>query len=357
MPREKRLVTEGYRRMELKAVSRVMSTLLLIGVHSILLLSIFAITPVGLAHEEPQPSYGDLWWPYVPSPEQVTLDFWMAEEVAYVNVTIQFYIPCFNITDWGTVTESNYDIWVDSEIWLWKGFCIQIVPPPVSHTYELGYLESGTYAFMFRAWNETIKSIEFVIKGFEPVHNINTGLNYTTIQAAIDATETLDGHTIFVEEGTYYENVVVNKTVSLFGENWNTTVVEGVVPHSMWQSVIAVPSDLVTIANFTVTNGYTGIYLRGRRSTVTDCVAHDNTFGLIIDPNIAFGYSTNVLRRNQLFNNTYNLFVLGAWYLNDYVQDIDSSNLVNGKPVHYLVNEENISIDPDTYPNIGYLGM
>ena len=179
--------------------------------------------------------------------------------------------------------------------------------------------------------------------------------DFLNIQDAINAAN--PGDTIFVHSGTYYENVVVNKTVSLIGENWNTTVVEGVVPHSSWQSVIAVPSDLVTIANFTVTNGINGIYLRGRRSTVTDCVAHDNKFGLIIDPNIAFGYSTNVLRRNQLFNNTYNLFVLGAWYLNDYVQDIDSSNLVNGKPVHYLVNEENISIDPDTYPNIGYLGI
>jgi len=179
--------------------------------------------------------------------------------------------------------------------------------------------------------------------------------DFSSIQEAINTASR--GDTIFVHSGTYYENVVVNKTVSLIGENWNTTVVEGVVPHSMWQSVIAVPSDLVAIANFTVTNGINGIYLRGRRSTVTDCVAYENTFGLTIDPNIAFGYSTNVLRRNQLFNNTYNLFVLGAWYFNDYVQDIDSSNLVNGKPVYYLVDEENISITPETYPNIGYLGI
>lgn len=181
--------------------------------------------------------------------------------------------------------------------------------------------------------------------------------DFPTIQEAISSSLVAEGDTIFVHSGTYYENVVVNKTVSLIGENWNTTVVRGVVPDSKWQSVIAIRSDFVTMANFTVTNGLKGIYIRGRRSTVTDCVAYENGFGLVIDPNIASGYSTNVLRRNQLFSNTYNLLVVGHWYFNDYVQDIDSSNLVNGKPVYYLVNEENISITPETYPNIGYLGI
>ena len=47
------------------------------------------------------------------------------------------------------------------------------------------------------------------------VHNLNTGLNYTTIQEAIDANETSDGHTIFVEHGTYLEHIVVNKSLTL----------------------------------------------------------------------------------------------------------------------------------------------
>ncbi len=60
-----------------------------------------------------------------------------------------------------------------------------------------------------------------------PVHNINTGLGYATIQGAIDANETLEGHTLFAEAGTYYENIVVNKPVSLFGENRDTTIIDG----------------------------------------------------------------------------------------------------------------------------------
>lgn len=60
-----------------------------------------------------------------------------------------------------------------------------------------------------------------------PVHNLDTGLNYTSIQAAISAPETINGHTIFVEEGIYYEHLVVNKDVSLIGQNRQTTIIDG----------------------------------------------------------------------------------------------------------------------------------
>lgn len=59
------------------------------------------------------------------------------------------------------------------------------------------------------------------------IHNLDTGLSYTTIQDAIDATETLSGHTIFVEEGTYHENLHMNKSLSLIGEDREKTVVDG----------------------------------------------------------------------------------------------------------------------------------
>jgi PKD repeat protein len=45
----------------------------------------------------------------------------------------------------------------------------------------------------------------------EPVHNIDTDLYYSTIQEAIDAVETLDGHTIIVSEITYESIVNVIK--------------------------------------------------------------------------------------------------------------------------------------------------
>ncbi len=59
----------------------------------------------------------------------------------------------------------------------------------------------------------------------ERVHNLDTGENFPAIQAAIDDPETLSGHTIAVDAGTYYEHVVVDKTLTLNGAGAGTTIV------------------------------------------------------------------------------------------------------------------------------------
>ena len=175
--------------------------------------------------------------------------------------------------------------------------------------------------------------------------------DYPTIQEAINAANL--GDTVYVRNGTYYENVVVNKRVALFGENKNTTVIVGVAYSPVWEPVINVRADDVKIANLTVTNGGHGIQLfSGKRNIVTDCVSYGNGFGLSISES-----SQNFLRRNIIFNNSHNLLVHGSWCIDHFIQDIDPSNLVDGKPVYYLVNEENLSINPVTFPNVGYLAV
>jgi parallel beta-helix repeat protein len=85
-----------------------------------------------------------------------------------------------------------------------------------------------------------------------PVHNINTGIGYATIQEAINANEILNGHTIFVEAGTYYEHVTINKSLTLVGENRSTTIIDGngISPGT----VVTVTADNVTVSNFAIQN-------------------------------------------------------------------------------------------------------
>ena len=82
-----------------------------------------------------------------------------------------------------------------------------------------------------------------------PVHNINSGLNYTTIQEAINAPETLDGHVLRVDDGTYTERVSINKSVSLIGENPETTVIDGGVEGG---AVVMITVDNVTVSGFAI---------------------------------------------------------------------------------------------------------
>ena len=59
-----------------------------------------------------------------------------------------------------------------------------------------------------------------------PVTNIDTEEQFSTIQAAIDDVDTLDGHTILINAGTYTEDVTVDKGVTLIGYGDDQTFVQ-----------------------------------------------------------------------------------------------------------------------------------
>ena len=72
--------------------------------------------------------------------------------------------------------------------------------------------------------------------------------NYTRIQDAIN--DSSDGDTVFVYNGTYYENLTVDKSISLLGEDRNITKIDG----NLKRDTILITSDGVSISGFTVSN-------------------------------------------------------------------------------------------------------
>jgi parallel beta-helix repeat protein len=70
--------------------------------------------------------------------------------------------------------------------------------------------------------------------------------DYSTIQTAINAANV--GDTVFVRNAVYHENVVVNKYLSLIGEDPETTVIDG----GTGDCAVLIVADNVTVASFTL---------------------------------------------------------------------------------------------------------
>ena len=155
----------------------------------------------------------------------------------------------------------------------------------------------------------------------KPVHNLNTGENFSTIQAAIDDNDTKDGHTITVYSGVYYENVVVNKSVTLIGNG------QPVVEASGRGSAITLTADGITVEGFNVTKGSwggAGIKVISNHNVITGNTLHNNGAGIVL-------YDSS--NKNSI---TSNAFVNAGLLVYDSYQNRVKDNTVNGKPLVYL---------------------
>ena len=189
-----------------------------------------------------------------------------------------------------------------------------------------------------------------------PVKNINTHLGYMTIQEAIDATETLNGHTILASAGTYYEHIIISKSLTLIGENAKNTIIDG----NGDGAVVYIDHNNVTVKEFTVQNGFEGIRLtfsnnsiimnvvafnntewgivfyRSYHNTIENCYVLNNRHGLHLDFS-----NDNVLRDITALNNS---------YVGIKLYEFSSNNIINNCNSSY--NSHGIILDKYAYNNI-----
>jgi len=76
--------------------------------------------------------------------------------------------------------------------------------------------------------------------------------DFHTIQEAINAAS--NGDTISVRNGIYYEHVIVNKSVSIFGESQSGTIVDG----NLTEGAFLLVADHINVSGFTMRNGGSG---------------------------------------------------------------------------------------------------
>jgi parallel beta-helix repeat protein len=205
--------------------------------------------------------------------------------------------------------------------------------------------------------------------------------NYTTIQSAIN--DANNGDIIFVYSGIYYENVIINKTVDLIGENKYVTFIDG----NNSDDVVYISVDYVNISGFTIQHsGHQswdcGVNINSKFAYLSNNIIDSNTYGIglykndgnnIINNNIISNNSergidiffsdynevnNNIIKNNKIGLRIYfgkNLIILNNLFENCgisfngytipyWITHTIENNTINGKPIRYYKNASGITV-------------
>ncbi len=122
--------------------------------------------------------------------------------------------------------------------------------------------------------------------------------NYTSIQSAID--DAYDNDTVYVFNGTYYEAILIDKALSLRGENKTTTILEG----NGTRDIITVIADYVHVQGFFLQNGHLNILVNHS--------SYVNISGNIIYSGLHGVSVQNGCRSVSIFENSFEANVYGV---------------------------------------------
>ncbi|UCF12305.1 MAG: right-handed parallel beta-helix repeat-containing protein [Thermoplasmatales archaeon] len=140
------------------------------------------------------------------------------------------------------------------------------------------------------------------------------------IQGLIDNAS--DGDTIYIPNGTYYENIIINKTISLIGEDENTTIIDS---GGTVGDVVYISADWVNISGFTIRNGLNGIEIESNYSTIHNNMIFNNYCGIYL-----VGTSYNNIKENSITSNKGNGISVVNSYYNTIKGNTITSNTDNG---------------------------
>jgi len=147
---------------------------------------------------------------------------------------------------------------------------------------------------------------------------------YKTIQQGID--NSYSGYTLYVQNGLYEENIIVNKTLKIFGEDKINTIVDG----KGEKNVITILSENVEISGFTIQNSGSneldaGIGIQSKtvmtdaNATINQNIIHKNKIGVH-----SYISCSNILRNNCIKNNDIGIYFFMS--INNLIQENNISN-------------------------------
>jgi len=199
-----------------------------------------------------------------------------------------------------------------------------------------------------------------LIHPYGSIRNVNTSLTYLTIQAAIDAPETLDNHTILVDTGIYSENVEVEKSLTIQSTGGaESTIVQAANPND---HVFSIEEDYVNIAGFSIrgatgSGAFAGIFLfRQDFCSISANILYLNQYGILLGDSASHNtVSNNVIYGNGTNKNTQNGILLDAAFFTTIVNNSISLTLIGG--IRVLDYSSNNTISSNVVDSSGHYGI
>jgi len=141
--------------------------------------------------------------------------------------------------------------------------------------------------------NSTSKTISVITKGVIYVPD-----DYEKIQWAVDNAS--DGDTIIVRDGTYYENVFVDKQLTIKSENGP----ENCIVNGTGSTVFTLKADGIRVEGFSIAGRYYGIDIYSSKNTIESNYIGDGIYGININ------YSNeNIINSNNISQNMAGIFL------------------------------------------------
>jgi len=185
--------------------------------------------------------------------------------------------------------------------------------------------------------------------------------NYTKIQDAIDNSSINNTVFVYDDSSPYYENVVIDKSISLIGEDRNTTVIDG----SGNSDVVKTTADSVLLSFFTIQNSGNnhtdaGIHIFSDYNIIRGNNIFHNDEGIFIQNSNNTLITSNNMSSNdyglwlsdQSSNNTVisNIFNYNVWrgiYIDESGYNIFSNNDIsdNGNGIYLIKSDNNYLIN------------
>ena len=188
--------------------------------------------------------------------------------------------------------------------------------------------------------------------------------NFSTIQAAINAASA--GNTIIVRDGTYTENVKINKpNLTIISENGSAkTIINASEPRN---PVLEITSNYINISGFTIKGategGGSGIHLCANHCDISNNIVSNNDQGIYFDEStnntlennifsnnswtsiMLSDSSNNRLKKNDISNNSYGSLYCSGYSKTDFDNVIDTTNTINKNPVYYYFDQKDRIIE------------